>query len=88
MAPRPPKPVHSWSSGDLFPTRVIVFQLGEVDDEDMRVENPKLAVLGLGTMESAIARTALRSEIPLAVWNRGVEATEPFGIAGRRSHLL
>jgi 3-hydroxyisobutyrate dehydrogenase len=65
-----------------LPTRVIVFQLGEVDDEDMRVENPKLAVLGLGTMGSAIARTALRSEIPLAVWNRGVEATEPFGIAG------
>lgn len=67
---------------DLSTTRVFFFQLGEVDDEDMRVENPKLAVLGLGTMGSAIARTALRSEIPFAVWNRGVEATEPFGIAG------
>jgi 3-hydroxyisobutyrate dehydrogenase len=31
---------------------------------------PKLAVLGLGTMGAAMAGQALRSGIPLAVWNR------------------
>jgi 3-hydroxyisobutyrate dehydrogenase len=66
----------------LSPTRVIVFQLGEVDDEVMTVDSPKVAVLGLGTMGSAMARTALRSGIALVVWNRGVEATAPFRNAG------
>ena len=38
---------------------------------------PKLAVLGLGTMGAAMAGTALRSGIPLVVWNRrpGVAAS-------------
>ncbi|MGD0880479.1 MAG: NAD(P)-dependent oxidoreductase [Acidimicrobiales bacterium] len=36
--------------------------------------NPKLAVLGLGTMGRAMAASALRKGIPTVVWNRNPEA--------------
>jgi 3-hydroxyisobutyrate dehydrogenase len=36
----------------------------------MTVPLPKLAVLGLGTMGAAMAGTALRSGVPVVVWNR------------------
>jgi 3-hydroxyisobutyrate dehydrogenase len=39
-------------------------------DEAMTEPFPKLAVLGLGTMGAAMAGVALRSGIPLVVWNR------------------
>jgi 3-hydroxyisobutyrate dehydrogenase len=43
---------------------------------------PKLAVLGLGTMGAAIAGTALRSGIPLVVWNRQPAAAANFAGPG------
>jgi 3-hydroxyisobutyrate dehydrogenase len=43
---------------------------------------PKLAVLGLGTMGTAIALTAHRSGIPLVVWNRTQPATRQFSELG------
>ena len=45
-------------------------------------QKPKLAVLGLGTMGSAIAQTAHRSGVPLVVWNRDPAATESFAEMG------
>ncbi len=39
---------------------------------------PRLAVLGLGTMGTAMAGTALRSGLPLVVWNRAPDATASF----------
>lgn len=44
--------------------------------------NPKLAVLGLGTMGSAMAHTARRSGLPLVVWNRDPVGTEAFSDVG------
>jgi 3-hydroxyisobutyrate dehydrogenase len=41
-----------------------------VEDTAMTEPRSKLAVLGLGTMGAAMAGTALRSGIPLVVWNR------------------
>lgn len=43
---------------------------------------PKLAVLGLGTMGTAIAQTAHRSGVPLIVWNRDSSATKEFSELG------
>ncbi len=45
----------------------------------MTTDTPKLAVLGLGTMGTAIAQTAQKAGIPLVVWNRDPAATEAFG---------
>lgn len=44
----------------------------------MTDQKPKLAVLGLGTMGTAMAQTAHRSGIPLVVWNREPTATKSF----------
>ncbi|HEY6473672.1 MAG TPA: NAD(P)-dependent oxidoreductase [Acidimicrobiales bacterium] len=44
----------------------------------MTTDKPKLAVLGLGTMGTAIAQTAHRAGLPLVVWNRNPAATEVF----------
>lgn len=44
----------------------------------MTGERPKLAVLGLGTMGSAMAGSALRSGLPTVVWNRNPDAAAPF----------
>lgn len=43
---------------------------------------PKLAVLGLGTMGAAMAATALRSGLALVVWNRRPEAATHFTAEG------
>jgi 3-hydroxyisobutyrate dehydrogenase len=43
---------------------------------------PNLAVLGLGTMGAAMAGTALRSGIPLVVWNRQPGAAASFAGQG------
>lgn len=43
---------------------------------------PKLAVLGLGTMGRAMAETALRSGLPVVVWNRDASATARFAERG------
>lgn len=59
-----------------------MFRTPKVDDEGMADDSPKLAVVGLGTMGSAMAQTAHRSGIPLVVWNREVKATQPFTEAG------
>ena len=42
----------------------------------------KLAVLGLGTMGSGMAGSALRAGIPLVVWNREPEAAHAFADRG------
>ncbi len=42
----------------------------------------KLAVLGLGTMGSGMASSALRAGIPLVVWNREPEASHAFAERG------
>lgn len=44
----------------------------------------KLAVLGLGTMGSAMAGSALREGIPLVVWNRDLEATSTLADRGAK----
>ncbi len=44
----------------------------------MTDDKPKLAVLGLGTMGTAIAQTAQRSGVPVVVWSRNPAASEPF----------
>lgn len=59
-----------------------MFWIPQVDDERMTADSPKLAVLGLGTMGSAMAQTAHRSGIPLVVWNRESKAAEPLSEAG------
>jgi 3-hydroxyisobutyrate dehydrogenase len=43
---------------------------------------PKLAILGLGTMGTAIAETAVRSGIPMVVWNRRPDAGASFAAQG------
>ena len=43
---------------------------------------PKLAVVGLGTMGAAMAGTALRSGIPLVVWDRRPGAAANFATQG------
>jgi 3-hydroxyisobutyrate dehydrogenase len=43
---------------------------------------PKLAVLGLGTMGAAMAGTALRAGLPLVVWNRKPRAATHFAAPG------
>ncbi len=43
---------------------------------------PKLAVLGLGTMGRAMARTAHRAGLPLVVWNRNPAAADAFSEMG------
>ena len=48
----------------------------------MMDQKPKLAVLGLGTMGRAMAQTAHRSGVPLAVWNRDPAATQAFAEMG------
>jgi 3-hydroxyisobutyrate dehydrogenase len=48
----------------------------------MTDQKPKLAVLGLGTMGSAMAQTAHRSGVPLVVWNRDPAATGAFAEMG------
>jgi 3-hydroxyisobutyrate dehydrogenase len=47
-------------------------------DEAMTPDKPKLAVLGLGTMGTAIAQTAHKAGLPLVVWNREPAAAEVF----------
>jgi 3-hydroxyisobutyrate dehydrogenase len=47
-------------------------------DEAMTPAKPKLAVLGLGTMGTAIAQTAHKAGLPLVVWNREPAAAEVF----------
>lgn len=42
----------------------------------------KLAVLGLGTMGSGMASSALRAGIPLVVWNRDIKAARAFADRG------
>ena len=54
----------------------------------MTDDKPKLAVLGLGTMGTAIAQTAQRSGVPVVVWSRSPAASEPFlkmGLEAARS---
>lgn len=48
----------------------------------MTEQQPKLAVLGLGTMGTAMAGSAIRAGIPLVVWNREAAATTPFSERG------
>lgn len=60
----------------------VVFQPAVADDETMTLNNPKLAVLGLGTMGRAMAQTAHRSGIPLVIWNRDPAVTEAFTETG------
>jgi 3-hydroxyisobutyrate dehydrogenase len=48
------------------------------EDEAMTPDKPKLAVLGLGTMGTAIAQTAHRAGLPLVVWNRDPAAAKSF----------
>src|SRR5579859_455418 len=48
----------------------------------MTDRKPKLAVLGLGTMGTAMAQTAHRSGVPLVVWNRAPAATKEFAEQG------
>ena len=43
---------------------------------------PRLAMLGLGTMGAAMAGTALRSGLPLVVWNRDPDAAAHFAAQG------
>jgi 3-hydroxyisobutyrate dehydrogenase len=43
---------------------------------------PKLAVLGLGTMGTAMAQTAHREGVPLVVWNRTSPETSAFSELG------
>ena len=43
---------------------------------------PRLALLGLGTMGAAMAGTALRSGLPLVVWNRDPDAAAHFAAQG------
>ena len=42
----------------------------------------KVAVLGLGTMGSRMASSALRAGIPLVVWNRDLDAARVFAERG------
>lgn len=44
----------------------------------MADQTPKLALLGLGTMGTAMAQTAHRSGVPLVVWNRDPAAAQSF----------
>jgi 3-hydroxyisobutyrate dehydrogenase len=44
----------------------------------MTDQKPKLAVLGLGTMGTAMGQTAHRAGIPLVVWNREPAAAKAF----------
>jgi 3-hydroxyisobutyrate dehydrogenase len=48
----------------------------------MSERQPKLAVLGLGTMGSGMADSAARAGLPLVVWNRDPAATTPFAAHG------
>jgi 3-hydroxyisobutyrate dehydrogenase len=48
----------------------------------MTDHQPKLAVLGLGTMGRAMAQTAHRSGVSLVVWNRDPAAAQPFSERG------
>ena len=48
----------------------------------MSDSKPKLAVVGLGTMGAAMARTAHRAGVPLVVWNRESAATKSFADLG------
>jgi 3-hydroxyisobutyrate dehydrogenase len=45
-------------------------------------QQPRLAVLGLGTMGAAMAGTARRSGLPLVVWNRDPGAAAAFATPG------
>ena len=48
----------------------------------MTDHNPTLAVLGLGTMGTAMAQTAHRSGLPLVVWNRDPAAAKSLSDMG------
>jgi len=48
----------------------------------MTAHQPKLAVLGLGTMGAAMAGTAMRSGIPLVVWDRRPGASADLATQG------
>jgi 3-hydroxyisobutyrate dehydrogenase len=48
----------------------------------MAEKPPKLAVLGLGTMGQAMARSALRNGIPTVVWNREPDVARGMADAG------
>jgi 3-hydroxyisobutyrate dehydrogenase len=52
------------------------------DDANMSDSQPKLAVIGLGTMGTAMAQTAHRAGVPLVVWNRESTSTTPFADMG------
>jgi 3-hydroxyisobutyrate dehydrogenase len=53
-----------------------------MDDAAMTDLQPKLAVLGLGTMGRAMAQSARRSGVSLVVWNRDAAAAEAFSEIG------
>jgi 3-hydroxyisobutyrate dehydrogenase len=48
----------------------------------MTTRQPRLAVLGLGTMGAAMAGTARRAGLPLVVWNRNPAAATELAAAG------
>jgi 3-hydroxyisobutyrate dehydrogenase len=48
----------------------------------MTAHQPRLAVLGLGTMGAAMAGTAMRSGIPLVVWDRRPGASTDLATHG------
>jgi len=49
--------------------------------------NQSVMVVGLGLMGSALAKTLLENDYPVAVWNRTPQKTEPLVALGARAVL-
>ena len=49
--------------------------------------NQSVMVVGLGLMGSALAKTLLKNDYPVAVWNRTSQKKEPLVALGARAML-